>query len=104
MSKLKKYSLLFIAILMVAVSALSVYAAEPTSGSLTIILHEQKNGDTTTNPVMEGIEYTIYDEDYNEIDVATTNYEGKVVFSNLALVYSRLLQYVFLSNILILLL
>lgn len=85
MSKLKKYSLLFIAILMVAVSALSVYAAEPTSGSLTIILHEQKNGDTTTNPVMEGIEYTIYDEDYNEIDVATTNYEGKVVFSNLAL-------------------
>lgn len=63
MSKLKKYSLLLMAIVMVAVSALTVYAADPTTGSLTIIVHEQKNGDTTTNPVMAGIEYTLYKVD-----------------------------------------
>lgn len=60
MSKLKKYSLILMAIVMVAVSALTVYAEEPTTGSLTIILHEQRNGDTTTNPLMEGITYTLY--------------------------------------------
>ncbi|MBO5476663.1 MAG: SpaH/EbpB family LPXTG-anchored major pilin [Clostridia bacterium] len=99
--KLKKYSLLLMAIVMVAVSALTVYAADPTSGSLTIILHEIKNENATTTPVMAGIEYTLYkvDDTCEDITDAQTyvnansvtgtakisGADGKIVYDNLAL-------------------
>ncbi|MBO5476661.1 MAG: SpaH/EbpB family LPXTG-anchored major pilin [Clostridia bacterium] len=101
MSKLKKYSLLLMAIVMIAVSALTVYAADPTTGSLTIIVHEQANGDTTTNPPLAGMEYTIYPvPDTIENEWSAKNYvednsitgvsgvsgeDGKIIFDNLAL-------------------
>ena len=101
MSKLKKYSLILIAIVIVMASALTVYATDQTTGSLTIITHEQKNGDETTNPVMAGIEYTIYKvdesiENYWDASVyvennsiqgvtKTTGTDGKAIFSNLEL-------------------
>lgn len=102
-SKFKKYSLIIMAIVMVAVTSIlfNVNAAEPTTGSLTIICHEQKNGDTTTNPVISGIEYTLYKvyetctnvdeaEDYVEYnlilgDTETTDINGKAIFSDLSL-------------------
>ena len=102
-SEIKRYSMLLFAIVMVLVScvAVKVNAEEPTTGSITIIVHEQHNGDTTTNPPMEGIGYTLYkvDEscedtwdayDYiqdNQIEGITkiTDENGTIVFDNLEL-------------------
>ena len=101
--KLKRYGILMgvITLILVSILAIQVNAEEPTTGSITIIAHEQKNGDTTTNPPMEGVEYTIYKvdescedewdaEDYiedNQVEGISqiTNEEGKVVFNNLEL-------------------
>ena len=103
MKKLKK-SLLVLVMLVLATISLSLTelkAADPTTGSLTIICHEQKNGDTTTNPPFKGIEYTIYKVDercesnsgaewYIEENsvtgiTKTTDENGKIVYSDLPL-------------------
>ena len=103
MKKLKK-SLLVLVMLVLATISLSLTelkAADPTTGSLTIICHEQKNGDTTTNPPFKGIEYTLYKVDASCEDVSsaekyvktnavtgitkTTDENGKIVYSDLAL-------------------
>ena len=101
--KLKRYGILMgvITLILVSILAIQVNAEEPTTGSITIIAHEQQNGDTTTNPPMEGIEYIIYkvDErceddgdawDYieeNQIEGISnvTDENGTIIFDNLEL-------------------
>ena len=102
--KLRKCKVLaiFLAFILVAcIGSNYVKAEEPTTGSLTIITHEQQNEDTTTNPPLEGIEYTVYkvdetcedrvDGEYyieeNNIQgiSKTTDSTGTVVFDNLEL-------------------
>ena len=101
--KLKKYRIfsIFLAFVLVLSIGGSIKAADPTTGSLTIITHEQQNGDTTTNPPLEGAEYTLYKvdetceykwdaesyiEDNNVKGVSkTTGEDGTVVFDNLEL-------------------
>ena len=101
--KLKRYGILMgvITLILVSILAIQVNAEEPTTGSITIIAHEQKNGDTTTNPPMEGVEYTIYKVDEscederdakryiedNQVEgiTKTTGEDGIVVFDNLEL-------------------
>lgn len=101
--KLKKYRIfsIFLAFVLVACLGNNIKAADPTTGSLTIITHEQQNGDTTTNPPLEGAEYTLYKvdetcedkwdaesyiEDNNVKGVSkTTGEDGTVVFDNLEL-------------------
>ena len=98
----KKYSIFFVVMLMVLVSALSVRvnAADPTTGSLTIVAKEQQNN-TTNNDPLEGVEYTLYkvDETVETTTQAesyitsnsvtgiakTTGEDGTVVFDNIAL-------------------
>lgn len=101
--KLKKYRIVSIILAFVLVVCVgnNIKAADPTTGSLTIITHEQQNGDTTTNPPLEGAEYTLYKvdetcedkwdaesyiEDNNVKGVSkTTGEDGTVVFDNLEL-------------------
>lgn len=101
--KLKKYRIVSIILAFVLVACLgnNIKAADPTTGSLTIITHEQQNGDTTTNPPLEGAEYTLYKvdetceseydaEDYIEQNnvqgvAKTTGEDGTVVYENLEL-------------------
>lgn len=101
--KLKRYGILMgvITLILVSILAIQVNAEEPTTGSITIIAHEQQNGDTTTNLPLEGVEYTIYkvDESCEDLNDAyyyveehqlegvskTTNKEGIAVFDNLEL-------------------
>ncbi len=100
-NKAKKYGIIMsiVALVLVSILAIQVNAEEPTTGSITIIAHEQQNGDTTTNPPMEGIEYTIYKVDEtcedtrdaeryvekNQVEgiSKTTGADGTVVFDNL---------------------
>ena len=101
--KLKKYRIfsIFLAFVLVLSIGGSIKAADPTTGSLTIITHEQQNGDTTTNPPLKGVEYTVYKvdetcedereaewyiEDNNVQGISkTTGEDGTVVFDNLEL-------------------
>lgn len=101
--KLKKYRIfsIFLAFVLVLSIGGSIKAADPTTGSLTIITHEQQNGDTTTNPPLKGVEYTVYKvdetcenereaEDYIEQNniqgvAKTTGEDGTVVYDNLEL-------------------
>ena len=98
----KKYSIFFVVMVMVLVSTLAVKvkAADPTTGSLTIVVHEQQNN-TTNNDPLEGVEYTIYKVDEtvettiqaesyitsNSVTgiAKTTGEDGTVVFDNIAL-------------------
>ena len=98
----KKYSIFFVVMVMVLVSALSVRvnAADPTTGSLTIVAKEQQNN-TTNNDPLEGVEYTLYKVDEtvettiqaesyitsNSVTgiAKTTGEDGTVVFDNIAL-------------------
>ena len=102
-TKVKKYSIIMgiITLILVSLLTIQVNAEEPTTGSITIIAHEQQNGDTTTNPPLKGVEYTIYKvdesceyewdvEDYiedNQVEgiSKTTGDNGTVVFDNLEL-------------------
>ena len=102
-NKAKKYGIIMsiVALVLVSILAIQVNAEEPTTGSITIIAHEQQNGDTTTNPPMEGIEYTIYKVDETCEDTRDANNyieenqiagiskitgeDGTVVFDNLEL-------------------
>ena len=102
-TKVKKYSILMgiITLILVSILAIQVNAEEPTTGSITIIAHEQQNGDTITNPPLKGVEYTIYkvDESCEEIYQARwyiednqvegiskiTGEDGTIVFDNLEL-------------------
>ena len=63
-SKTRKHSIVFAVMFMVMVSSLAVKvnAADPTTGSLTIIAHEQQNN-TTNNDPLKGLEYTLYKVD-----------------------------------------
>ena len=70
-------------------------------GSITIIVHEQQNGDTTTNSPLKGVEYTIYKVDEsceskwdaeryvedNQVEgiSKTTGEDGTIVYDNLEL-------------------
>ena len=101
-SKTKKYSIFFVVMVMVLVSTLAVKvkAADPTTGSLTIVVHEQQNN-TTNNDPLEGVEYTIYKVDEtvetttqaesyitsNSVtgEAKTTGEDGTVVFDNIDL-------------------
>ena len=101
-SKTKKYSIFFVVMVMVLVSTLAVKvkAADPTTGSLTIVAHEQQNN-TTNNDPLEGVEYTIYKVDEtvettiqaesyitsNSVTgtAKTTGEDGTVVFDNIDL-------------------
>lgn len=103
MKKVQKSFLVLVMLVLatISLSLTELKAADPTTGSLTIICHEQKNGDTTTNPPFKGIEYTIYKVDENcEYDyeaesyieensvtgiTKTTDENGKIVYSDLAL-------------------
>ena len=103
MKKVQKSFLVLVMLVLatISLSLTELKAADPTIGSLTIICHEQKNGDTTTNPPLKGIEYTIYkvDASCQDVDAAetyieansvtgitkTTDANGKVVYSDLAL-------------------
>ena len=103
MKKVQKSFLVLVMLVLatISLSLTELKAADPTTGSLTIICHEQKNGDTTTNPPLKGIEYTIYkvDASCQDVDAAetyieansvtgitkTTDANGKVVYSDLAL-------------------
>lgn len=103
MKKVQKSFLVLVMLVLatISLSLTELKAADPTTGSLTIICHEQKNGDTTTNPPFKGIEYTIYkvDASCQDVDAAetyieansvtgitkTTDVNGKVVYSDLAL-------------------
>ena len=98
----KKYSIFFVVMVMVLVSTLAVKvkAADPTTGSLTIVVHEQQNN-TTNNDPLEGVEYTIYKVDEtvettiqaesyitsNSVTgiAKTTGEDGTVVFDNIDL-------------------
>ena len=98
----KKYSIFFVVMVMVLVSTLAVKvkAADPTTGSLTIVAHEQQNN-TTNNDPLEGVEYTIYKVDEtvettiqaesyitsNSVTgtAKTTGEDGTVVFDNIDL-------------------
>ena len=102
-TKVKKYSIIMgiITLILVSMLAIQVNAEEPTTGSITIVAHEQQNGDTTTNPPMEGIEYTIYKVDETVENTAqaeeyittnsiigsakTTGEDGTVIFNTLEL-------------------
>ncbi len=95
-NKLKKYSVLFVALIMITMTtfALKINAAEPTTGSITIICHEQPNGEATNTPI-KGVEYrlrkvdndaTLEDEEKNLVAYnyrATTDENGQIVFNNL---------------------
>ena len=101
-SKTKKYSIFFVVMVMVLVSTLAVKvkAADPTTGSLTIVAKEQQNN-TTNNDPLKGVEYTLYkvDETVETITQAesyitsnsvtgtakTTGEDGTVVFDNIDL-------------------
>ena len=101
-SKTKKYSIFFVVMVMVLVSTLAVKvkAADPTTGSLTIVAKEQQNN-TTNNDPLEGVEYTLYkvDETVETTTQAesyitsnsvtgtakTTGEDGTVVFDNIDL-------------------
>ena len=100
--KTKKYLFAVVSMIMAFVTVFSpkVKAAEPTTGTLTIICHEQKNGDTTINSLMKGVKYTLYKVDANtELSNAnsyvadnhitgiegTTDDNGKIVYNNLEL-------------------
>ena len=103
MKKVQKSFLVLVMLVLatISLSLTELKAADPTTGSLTIICHEQKNGDATTNPPLKGIEYTIYKVDASCQDVyaaetyieansvtgitKTTDANGKVVYSDLAL-------------------
>lgn len=103
MKKVQKSFLVLVMLVLatISLSLTELKAADPTTGSLTIICHEQKNGDTTINPPLKGIEYTIYkvDASCQDVDAAetyieansvtgitkTTDVNGKVVYSDLAL-------------------
>ena len=103
MKKVQKSFLVLVMLVLatISLSQTELKAADPTTGSLTIICHEQKNGDATTNPPLKGIEYTIYkvDASCQDVDAAetyieansvtgitkTTDANGKVVYSDLAL-------------------
>lgn len=103
MKKVQKSFLVLVMLVLatISLSLTELKAADPTTGSLTIICHEQKNDDTTTNPPLKGIEYTIYkvDASCQDVDAAetyieansvtgitkTTDANGKVVYSDLAL-------------------
>lgn len=103
MKKVQKSFLVLVMLVLatISLSLTELKAADPTTGSLTIICHEQKNDDTTTNPPLKGIEYTIYkvDASCQDVDAAetyieansvtgitkTTDVNGKVVYSDLAL-------------------
>ncbi len=103
MKKIQKSFLVLVMLVLttISLSLTELKAADPTTGSLTIICHEQKNGDTTTNPPLKGIEYTIYKVDASCQNVGaaetyikansvtgitkTTDANGKVVYSDLAL-------------------
>ena len=103
MKKVQKSFLVLVMLVLatISLSLTELKAADPTTGSLTIICHEQKNGDATTNPPLKGIEYTIYkvDASCQDVDAAetyieansvtgitkTTDANGKVVYSDLAL-------------------
>ena len=98
----KKYSIFFVVMVMVLVSTLAVKvkAADPTTGSLTIVAKEQQNN-TTNNDPLKGVEYTLYkvDETVETITQAesyitsnsvtgtakTTGEDGTVVFDNIDL-------------------
>ena len=98
----KKYSIFFVVMVMVLVSTLAVKvkAADPTTGSLTIVAKEQQNN-TTNNDPLEGVEYTIYKVDEtvettiqaesyitsNSVTgiAKTTGEDGTVVFDNIDL-------------------
>ena len=101
-SKTKKYSIFFVVMVMVLVSTLAVKvkAADPTTGSLTIVAKEQQNN-TTNNDPLKGVEYTLYkvDETVETTTQAesyitsnsvtgtakTTGEDGTVVFDNIDL-------------------
>lgn len=101
-SKTKKYSIFFVVMVMVLVSTLAVKvkAADPTTGSLTIVAKEQQNN-TTNNDPLKGVEYTLYkvDETIETTTQAesyitsnsvtgtakTTGEDGTVVFDNIDL-------------------
>lgn len=103
MKKVQKSFLVLVMLVLatISLSLTELKAADPTTGSLTIICHEQKNGDTTTNPPLKGIEYTIYKVDASCVSkydaekyieknsitgiTKTTDANGKVVYSDLAL-------------------
>ena len=77
-TKVKKYSIIMgiITLILVSILAIQVNAEEPTTGSITIIAHEQQNGDTTTNPPLAGIEYTAKGERYHlNLDESDMNYK-----------------------------
>ena len=98
----KKYSIFFVVMVMVLVSTLAVKvkAADPTTGSLTIVAKEQQNN-TTNNDPLKGVEYTLYkvDETVETTTQAesyitsnsvtgtakTTGEDGTVVFDNIDL-------------------
>ena len=101
-SKTKKYSIFFVVMVMVLVSTLAVKvkAADPTTGSLTIVAKEQQNN-TTNNDPLKGVEYTLYKVDEtvettiqaesyitsNSVTgiAKTTGEDGTVVFDNIDL-------------------
>ena len=101
-NKTKKYSIFFVVMVMVLVSTLAVKvkAADPTTGSLTIVAKEQQNN-TTNNDPLKGVEYTLYkvDETVETTTQAesyitsnsvtgtakTTGEDGTVVFDNIDL-------------------
>ena len=79
-SKTKKYSIFFVVMVMVLVSTLAVKvkAADPTTGSLTIVAKEQQNN-TTNNDPLKGVEYTLYKVDET---VETTTQAESYITSN----------------------
>lgn len=98
-NKLKKYSALVITMVMLAMVAImpNVNAAEPTVGSITIICREQPNGEETNTPI-KGVRYEVYKVadnatleeaklsiGTNQIDIRSTDANGRVQFSNLPL-------------------
>ena len=99
--KIKNIAFIFMVLVLTVVStlAIKVNAAGEQRGSLTIICHEQKNGNIENSTPIEGVPYEIYkvDESIDTVEqayhisgltptqTAITNSEGKVVFSNLEL-------------------
>lgn len=97
-----KYSILFAVIVLVLVVSfgVKVNAADPTTGTLTIVANEQQNN-TTNNDPLKGLEYTIYkvDETVENVEQAenyiktnsvsgtakTTGEDGTVIFSDIEL-------------------
>ena len=83
MKKVQKSFLVLVMLVLatISLSLTELKTADPTTGSLTIICHEQKNDDTTTNPPLKGIEYTIYkvDASCQDVDAAETYIEANSV-------------------------